>query len=272
MKPLTIEEIRPKVRIANYHLATPNDNWTNRRIPDLEFILVVASEFEYITEGQQRRLSPGDVLFIEPGILHTKKMCTDYEQGRLSCIHMELLPDVSWLTGEYRLTPTPDVVTRVNDFDYLHARFRKLEEVYTNYAPFREEQMSTIAHEIMVILAGHWQNRVRDQMSPRMQAMIMYIRENLHRPINRQDLAAQMNVTPAYVNMIFKRELNTTPSALINRERMIVAHELISDQGLLVQEAAHRVGFEDPFYFSRVFHRIMGIQPSKIAQERLTKK
>ena len=80
-----------------------------------------------------------------------------------------------------------------------------------------------------------------------------------------------MKVTPAYVNMIFKRELGTTPSALINRERMIVAHHLIRNQGLLVQEAAHRVGFEDPFYFSRVFTRIMGIQPSEIAQQRLTK-
>ena len=76
MKLLTIEEIKHRVRIANYHLATTGDNWTNRRIPDLEFILVVASEFEYITEGQQRSISPGDVLFIEPGILHTKKMCT----------------------------------------------------------------------------------------------------------------------------------------------------------------------------------------------------
>jgi AraC-like DNA-binding protein len=271
MKLLTLEEIRPTVRVANYHLVAKGDHWTNRRIPDLEFILVVAGEYEYITEDQQRSISPGDVLFIEPGILHTKQICTDCERGRLSAIHMELLPGASWLTGEYRLTPTPDVVTRVNDFDYLHARFRKLAEIYADYVPFREEQMSTIAHEIMVILAGHWQNLVRDRISPRMQAMINYIRENLHRPINRQDLAAQINVTPAYVNMIFKRELGTTPSALINRERMIVAYHLISDQGLLVQEAAHRVGFEDPFYFSRVFHHIMGIAPSKVAQDRLTK-
>ncbi|MBT4979167.1 MAG: helix-turn-helix transcriptional regulator [Gemmatimonadetes bacterium] len=131
--------------------------------------------------------------------------------------------------------------------------------------------MSTIAHEIMVILAGQWQNQVWDQVSPRMQAIIVYIRENLHRPINRQDLAAQINVTPAYVNMIFKRELNTTPSALINRERMTKAHHLIRNQGLLVQEAAYRVGFNDPFYFSRVFNRIMGIAPSKVAHDRLTK-
>ena len=271
MKLLTIKEIRPKVRIANYHLVPKGGHWTNRRIPDLEFILVVAGEYEYITEDQRRSVSTGDVLFIEPGVLHTKRIHTNYEHGRLSAIHMELLPDASWLTGEYRLTPTPDVVTRVNDFDYLHARFRKLAEIYADYVPFREERMSTIAHEIMVILAGHWQNLVRDRVSPRMQAMIVYIRENLHRTINRQDLAAQINVTPAYVNMIFKRELAMTPSALINRERMIMAHHLISEQGLLVREAAHRVGFKDPFYFSRVFHRIMGIPPSKVAQDRLTK-
>lgn len=266
MKLLTPEEIQPKVRIANYHLVTKGEHWTNRRIPDLEFILVVAGEYEYITEKRKRSLSAGDVLFIEPGILHTKRICTDYEQGRLSAIHMELLPNASWLTGEYRLEPSPDIVTRVNDFDYLHTRFRKLAEVYTDYVPFREERMSAIAHEIMIILAGHWQKTVRGQMSPRMKAMIAYIRDNLQYPIGRQELATAFHVTPAYVNTLFKRELDTTPSALINRERMMLAYGLINEQGLSVKETAYRVGFKDAFYFSRVFTRIMGIPPSKIAR------
>ena len=168
--------------------------------------------------------------------------------------------------GDYRLIPTPNVVTRVNDCDYLDTRFRKLSEIYTDYVPFRDALMSAIVQEVLIILAGHWQDTIREQMSPRMQAMIAYIRNNLRSTITRQDLATEFHVSPTYVNMLFKRELATTPSALINRERIMMAHKLMNEQGLSVKEAAYQVGFRDAFYFSRVFTRLMGIPPSKIAQ------
>jgi hypothetical protein len=62
MRVLSLHEIQPTVRIANYIDVTPQMNWSNRRIPDLEFILVVAGEYEYISGDQQYLLSTGDVL------------------------------------------------------------------------------------------------------------------------------------------------------------------------------------------------------------------
>jgi AraC-like DNA-binding protein len=40
------------------------------------------------------------------------------------------------------------------------------------------------------------------------------------------------------------------------------AHRLLTDEGLSVKETAARVGFDDAFYFSRVFKKVMGIPPS----------
>jgi two-component system response regulator YesN len=55
-----------------------------------------------------------------------------------------------------------------------------------------------------------------------------------------------------------------TPSAVINRERVMLAYRLIHEQGKSVKEAAYAVGYQDPFYFSRVFKRTLGIPPSQV--------
>lgn len=272
MRVLSLHEIQPTVRIANYIDVTPQMNWPNRRIPDLEFILVVAGEYEYVTDDQQYILSAGDILFIEPGILHSKRMLATSSSGVLSAFHLELLPRASWLAGDYRLDPHPEVVTRVHGptpalrqhFDYIRERFRRLATVYQGYLPYREALTSAIAREILVLMAPHWRPDDRTPMSPRIQAMIDYIRANLTGPISRHQLAQEFHICPAYVNSLFQRELGMTPAALINRERVVAAYNLLYEQGLSVKEAAQAVGFQDQFYFSRVFKQIMGYAPSHV--------
>lgn len=265
MRILSIHEIQPIVRIANYIRITPEMTWQNRRIPDLELILVVAGEYEYTTESRRYLLSEGDVLFIEPGVLHSKRMLNGAPHGLLSAIHLEFLPNASWLASDYRLTPHPEVVTRSDDFEYLRGRFRQLAEVYQGYSTYREELTSAIAREIVLLLACRWHPSERNQISPRVQTMIDYIRANLTSPISRLSLAQTFHISPAYVNSLFQRELGITPTALINRERVVSAYNLMFEQGLSVKEAAQAVGFQDQFYFSRVYKRIMGYPPSAVA-------
>ena len=57
-----------------------------------------------------------------------------------------------------------------------------------------------------------------------------------------------------------------SPSAVINRERAARAYQLIDREGLSVAESALAVGFQDPFYFSRVFKQIYTIPPSQVGR------
>ncbi|MCF7838359.1 MAG: AraC family transcriptional regulator, partial [Candidatus Marinimicrobia bacterium] len=40
----------------------------------------------------------------------------------------------------------------------------------------------------------------------------------------------------------------------------------IRDEGLSVKEASARVGFDDPFYFSRIFRRVFKRSPSSLGR------
>jgi AraC-like DNA-binding protein len=116
----------------------------------------------------------------------------------------------------------------------------------------------------MILLLGHWQQPASTKLSPRMEAMLAYIRGHLQQPLSRQTLASAFGLSPEHINLLFRRELGMTPSAVINRERVMLAYRLIHEQGKSVKEAAYAVGYQDPFYFSRVFKRTLGIPPSQV--------
>lgn len=261
---LTPAEIEPVVRIANYHAVLPLQNWSQRTIPDLQLILIIAGHFEYVEGDHVVAIQPGEVVWIEPMRRHTFRHVSSEAAGTISGIHLELMTKGSWAAGDYRLQQVPERVTPVKEMPYLHERFRRIAQVYSSYLPQRDLLTSAIAREILLLLVGHWQQPATAQLSPRMEAMLAFIRTHLQQPLSRQELAVAFGVSPEHINLIFRRELKMTPSAVINRERVMLAYRLIHEQGKSVKEAAYAVGYQDPFYFSRVFKRTLGIPPSQV--------
>ncbi len=68
-------------------------------------------------------------------------------------------------------------------------------------------------------------------------------------------------VCESYFYMLFKSWAGVSPVEYRNRIRMTNAGTLLINTDLSVGEVAGAVGFEDPFYFSRVFRRTFGVSP-----------
>lgn len=263
MQILTPSQIQPVVRIANDHTVAPGQSWSQRSIPDLQIILIIKGKFAYRTEDEERFVLPGELLWIEPGVVHTFCSCDTQAIGRISGIHLELMASGAWAAGDYRLEQAPERVTHVADGEYLQHRFQHLASVFASYSPYRDLLSNAIALEIVLLLMSYWRKPAQAQISPRMNEMIRFIRSNLQRQLTRQELANAFSLSPEHVNLLFRRELGMTPSEVINRERVMLAYRLMHEQGYNVKEAAFAVGFSDPFYFSRVFKQILGVPPSQ---------
>jgi AraC-like DNA-binding protein len=57
--------------------------------------------------------------------------------------------------------------------------------------------------------------------------------------------------------------LGTTPIKYLQRYRLNQACHLLLDSDKTITEIALKVGFTDAGYFSRLFHREMGVSPDK---------
>lgn len=93
-----------------------------------------------------------------------------------------------------------------------------------------------------------------------------FLTENYLR-VNSMAAAAQATgVSAAYLSRLFNRFDTETPKLFLTRMRMNHAAELISRQSFSVKSAAHQVGFDDPYHFSRAFKRIHGVAPRHFAK------
>ena len=64
----------------------------------------------------------------------------------------------------------------------------------------------------------------------------------------------------------FSHDVGTSPMKYFRQIRMAKAKELLS-KGYNVSEASEKLGFENPFHFSKLFKQVIGITPSDFTKE-----
>ncbi len=74
-------------------------------------------------------------------------------------------------------------------------------------------------------------------------------------------IAQVCRVDPAYVCRLFRRFDHQSPYHYLLRLKMNRAAELLMSSQLLVKEVAEKLGFSDPYHFSRVFKSVHHISP-----------
>jgi YesN/AraC family two-component response regulator len=90
-----------------------------------------------------------------------------------------------------------------------------------------------------------------------------YIHEHYAESILRRDIAQHVNIAEDYLTFCFRQELGTTPIKYLQRYRLNQARSLLLESNKTITEIALMVGFSDAGYFSRLFHREMGVSPDK---------
>jgi two-component system response regulator YesN len=88
-----------------------------------------------------------------------------------------------------------------------------------------------------------------------------YIRQNLARRLSLAEVAAVINFSPNYLSRLFTKYAGTGFVEFITAERISAAKEMLARGEGLVYEIAEKLGFENAFYFSKVFKKATGLSP-----------
>lgn len=96
----------------------------------------------------------------------------------------------------------------------------------------------------------------------RIEQTVAFMRRHLDRPLQVAELAALANISPSHFFALFKRRVGCAPIDFFIRLRMHQACRLLDTTLLSVKEVAAALGYDDPFYFSRVFKSVHGVAPS----------
>jgi len=89
-----------------------------------------------------------------------------------------------------------------------------------------------------------------------------FISENYMKNINLDDVAKLVCLSPTYVSEIFKRKTGENFSEYLIDYRIDIAKELLKDIRYKIVDVSLMVGYTDSKYFSRLFKKKVGVNPT----------
>lgn len=95
-----------------------------------------------------------------------------------------------------------------------------------------------------------------------MEAAIHYMKENLQKTLQVNELAHYTGLSTSHFSALFKQKTGFAPLSYFNMLRIQSACHQLDYSQLQIHQIAMMTGFNDPLYFSRLFTKIMGICPT----------
>lgn len=96
-----------------------------------------------------------------------------------------------------------------------------------------------------------------------LQRMATFIESHSSEPVTLKTLAEAAGVTPSYLIRLCRKHGLPTPIRQLWDMRISKADQLLKSTGLTVNEIAFRVGFSNPYHFSRMYKQSTGITPTR---------
>ena len=95
------------------------------------------------------------------------------------------------------------------------------------------------------------------------QKSILFMKNNLENKITLEDIANNVGYSPSHLITMFTQKTSYPPMTYYNQLRIQKACSYLQFSELKIKEIAFRLGFFDPFHFSKAFLKEMNITPKE---------
>ena len=97
---------------------------------------------------------------------------------------------------------------------------------------------------------------------------ISHMREQLGASLTLADLAGAANLSASHYSAIFRKRTGYSPLEYFHHLKIQKACQYLLFTDMRIKEIAYAVGIEDPYYFSRMFSKLMGVSPQQYRLKR----
>lgn len=88
-----------------------------------------------------------------------------------------------------------------------------------------------------------------------------YMYENIERKLTLRNIADYLKYSEAHIYRLFLKETKYTPINYFNHLKIERSCQLLRNTNMKINQIAFKMGFEDPYYFSRLFKKSVGMSP-----------
>ena len=210
------------------------------------------------TQHAQGTLNAGQLLLLPSGEAHSYWASSTqpwsiywaHFQGSAAAVCMDFL----------ELAPNQPVVTL--------SRWRQLIPVVTDLLNLQTQRhqftAAVVAASLLQRIIAELPRLTSTLQAPSefdLSALERFMYDNSHRDLSLDDFAEFAGLSRFYFSKKFKQFTGTSPMRYFNQIRVKIACQLLDNSADSIRQISQQLGFEDPYYFSRLFKKTMGMSP-----------
>lgn len=157
----------------------------------------------------------------------------------------------------------PLYITLNKNTDQLKVKLKEILEEYNSFKVASSFKCSAMAVDLLSDISISFVAQMKEiDMNYKPSQFLLsnqikkYISNNINKNISLTDIAVSLNKTPNYLNYLFKITNGITIKQYINKEKISMVMQLISNYHITLKEAGQFVGIYDQNYLSRLFKKI----------------
>lgn len=249
----------------------------SRTITSYNLIYVLQGRVQWVFEEGPITLSPDQWILVQPGCRHHARSVT--KRVTLLSYHWHLTfpggrDAMTLLSLDMPLRSEPD--SRLGRMVRM-----SLEEYQRPGASVPGDSAGPIGRAML----GYWSPLIAREMfreadqrggltlstvDPIVARMVTWMHDHVEEPLDAQRLEAVSGYSSQHLNRLFRKSLGLTAMKYFTRLRLEHAAWLLRDGRLSITAISEQVGYESPFYFSRVFRQHFGMSPRQWQQSQVS--
>lgn len=221
---------------------------------DYHVLFIVSGKCIAVHNGQTHALTAGSVLVYYPEEPHKytfSEDCTSLWCHFSGYAAKEILASAN-LSGGVTVTRRSDAV-----FDAFSAMIQQF------HLTGREKFALPHLIELLYLICDNADEPHRNEMNEEISRALFYIQTNYNKHISLDELASVTGYSKSRFSHLFAEETHTTPKSYQNALRLNAAREMLLSTDKSVSEICYLCGFNDLFYFSKLFKQKYGVAPTK---------
>lgn len=93
--------------------------------------------------------------------------------------------------------------------------------------------------------------------------VIRFLFQHLQDTLTLEEIAREFDFSKSYLNQIFRKYTQRAPMEFFTHLKMQEACKLLRSTNLYIYEVGQYLGYADPYYFSRIFRKVVGVSPKE---------
>ncbi len=163
------------------------------------------------------------------------------------------------ITDSMRVIPTGASLEYTRIFKQM---IRELQRCQTHYP----ELLTLLLRELLILIHRQLTRDPRlknEYLDAEMALALEFFNDHYNTEISIEEYASSRGMSVSWFIRNFKQYAHTTPMQYIVARRIANAQMLLETTNYPITEIGNIVGYENPLYFSRIFHKQKGMSPSE---------